>query len=92
MEKLTLFYLDTCPYCRNARRALDELYAEDPGLRDVPIDWINEDEQAALAETYDYYAVPSIFLGKEKLYEAHLFEPFEECKENIRRSLERARG
>lgn len=92
MEKLTVFYLETCPYCKNARRAFAELYAEDASLRDVPVEWINEAEQTALADTYDYYAVPSVFLGHEKLYEAHLFEPFEECKENIRRSLERARG
>ena len=25
MEKLTVFYLDDCPYCRNARKAFAEL-------------------------------------------------------------------
>ena len=28
MEKLTVFYLDGCPYCRNARKAFGELAAE----------------------------------------------------------------
>ena len=30
MEKLTVFYLDGCPYCRNARKAFAELAAETP--------------------------------------------------------------
>ncbi|MBR1672269.1 MAG: glutaredoxin, partial [Fretibacterium sp.] len=29
MKKVTFFYLENCPYCKQARKALDELKAGD---------------------------------------------------------------
>ena len=34
------------------------------------VEFIDESAQPELAERYDYYRVPSFFLGTEKLYEA----------------------
>ena len=31
-----------------------------------------------------------MFIGKEKLYEAHLGERYEECREHVRQTLEAA--
>ena len=68
--KLTAFILPRCPYCLQARELIEELRAERPELGSVEIDFIDESLEPELAERFDYYRVPSFFLGKEKLYEA----------------------
>ncbi len=68
--KLTAFILPGCPYCIQARELIAELREEQPACRAVEIEWIDESAQPALADRYDYYRVPSFFLGGEKLYEA----------------------
>lgn len=91
MKNLTIFYLEGCPYCRNARRALGELTAENADYGKVGIEWIEETRRPELAEQYDYYHVPAVFCGKDKLYEAHPSEGYAECRENMRAALEAAR-
>ena len=39
-KKLTILHLDNCPYCRKARRALDELCEENTAYRAVTVEWI----------------------------------------------------
>lgn len=68
--KLTAFILPRCPYCLQMRELVEELRAERPELAEIEIDLIDESAQPALADRYDYYRVPSFFLGGEKLYEA----------------------
>ena len=68
--KLTAFILPTCPYCRQARELIEELRGEHPDFGAVEIAFIDESRESALADRYDYYRVPSFFLGEEKLYEA----------------------
>ena len=68
--KLTAFILSSCPYCLQAGELIEELYAERPAFSDIEIDFIDEADEPELAERYDYYRVPSFFLGEEKLYEA----------------------
>ena len=89
MKKLTLFYLETCPYCINAKKALKELGEEKAAYAAAEIEWIEESRQPSLAESYDYYYVPTVFLDGEKLYEAHPGESFEACKDELRRCLDR---
>lgn len=68
MKDVLMFYLDDCGYCRNARLALDELFAETPAYRDLKITKIEESREPELADRYDYYAVPSFFVdGKSAL-------------------------
>ncbi len=90
MQKLTLFYLETCPYCHNARRALAELVKEDARYAQVPIDWVEESRQPELAGRYDYYYVPSVFAGEKKLYEAAPGESFAACKGHLKAALDTA--
>lgn len=87
MKPLTMFYLSDCGYCAKAFRALDELYTENPAYRNVPIEIIEESEHPEIAEQYDYYAVPSFFAGKEKLFEAHLFMSYEDIRDEVRNVL-----
>lgn len=90
MSELTLFYLEDCPYCHNARRALEQLRQEEPRYGEVPVTWIEESHTPELSRQYDYWYVPSVFLGKRRLYEAHPGESFEECREKLRAALETA--
>ena len=83
-------HLEDCGYCAKARKALEELYAENPGYREVPIRMIEESREPELADQYDYYAVPSFFDGKEKLFEAHLFMSYEDIRDEVRRVLDYA--
>ncbi|MBR0208402.1 MAG: glutaredoxin [Oscillospiraceae bacterium] len=68
--KLTAFILPRCPYCLQMRELVEELRAERDELAAVEIDFIDESAQPELADRYDYYRVPSFFLGGKKLYEA----------------------
>ena len=90
MKAITMFYLETCGYCDKARRALEELVAENPAYKEVPLTMIEESREPALADTYDYYAVPSFFDGKTKLFEAHLFMSYEEIRDEVKKVLDYA--
>lgn len=90
MKKITAFYLEGCPYCRQAREALKELISENENYSKISIDWVEENQQPEISEKFDYYYVPSMFIENKKIYEAHRGEKFEECKENIKRVLEAA--
>ncbi|MBR2208764.1 MAG: thioredoxin family protein [Synergistaceae bacterium] len=90
MKKITAFYLEGCPYCRQAREALKELMNKNENYSKVSLDWIEENQHPEISEKFDYYYVPSMFIENKKIYEAHRGESFDECKENIKRVLETA--
>ena len=89
MKEIKLFYLKSCPYCRNAKRAIDELIGENPAYADIQIDWIEESEQPEIAGARDYYSVPTIFWQGEKLYEAHFTHSYDVIKQNIRAAFDK---
>ncbi len=70
MEDLRFFYMQGCPYCASAKKALAE-FLEDPRYRDLVIEAVDEDARPDLTRGYDYYYVPTFYSGKDKLYEAH---------------------
>lgn len=92
MKNITLFYLEDCPYCHFAKRAFKELIGENPAYGEIQVDWVEESRQPKIAEQYDYYYVPTIFYGKEKLYEAHPSEKYGDCKANVRAALDMVLG
>lgn len=87
-NKLTIFYLENCPYCRNAIRAAKELETELPGFSPDLINWIEERQHADIADRYDYYRVPSIFLGDRKLYECSSSHDYDEIKRQLKNAVE----
>ena len=89
MKEIELFYLKSCPYCRNAKKAIDELTAEKPAYNDIQIHWIEESEQPQIAGERDYYSVPTIFWGGEKLYEAHFTHSYADIKSSIKTAFDR---
>ena len=88
MKDVKIFYFPTCPYCIKAKRAVEELKEENPVYRNIEINWVNEHKDVALAEQYDYYYVPTVFYGEEKLYEASPSHSYEDIRENIRRAFD----
>lgn len=90
MKEVLMFYLESCGYCDKARRALEELYAQNPAYRRIPLKRIEESEQPELADRYDYYAVPSFFVDGRKIFEARLFMSYEEIRDGVKAALDAA--
>lgn len=88
MKQIELFHLTHCPYCVDARKAIEELKAEHPSYREIGVRWIEETEEAELADSRDYYYVPTIFFGGKKLYEAKPGHSYSTIKENIQIAFE----
>jgi len=84
MKELTYFYLAGCPFCHAADRMIQELTAENPEYAKISIKKIEERENYALADQYDYYYVPCLWLGNQKLHEGAA------SKEKLRAVLEKA--
>ena len=89
MKSVKLFYLEDCPYCVFAKRALNELKSESSAYCNINIEWIEESKEPKTADRYDYYYVPTIFYGDKKLYEAHPSEKYDDCKANIKAALDK---
>jgi len=89
MAKVEIFHLTGCPYCRNARRAIEELSEEKPAYKGIDIDWIEEREHPEIADTRDYYNVPAIYWNGEKLYEAKPTHSYAVIKEAIAAAFDR---
>ena len=87
MMKLTLFVLEHCPFCRRARQYIQELKEEYPEFQSIEIEVIDEEKQKELADSYDYYYVPTFYLCKQKLHEAGINK--EEVKALFQKVLEK---
>ena len=88
MKEIEIFYLSSCPYCINARKAVAELCEENPAYASLKLDWIEESEQPEIAESRDYYSVPSVFFEGRKLYEAHFTHSYGVIKEKLRKAFD----
>ena len=69
MKKITMFVMETCPHCARALAWMDELYAENPAYKAIEIEKIDEEKYADIAAQYDYYYVPTYYVGEEKRHE-----------------------
>jgi glutaredoxin len=90
MKTITAFYLNGCPYCRNARAALKELIQENPIYETVPFEWYEETEHPEMVKGHSYYYVPSLFIETEKLYEAQPGQNYDTIKSYIKMALDQA--
>ena len=90
MKKITMFHIEDCRYCDFARKAIEELRAENPAYKEVEIEMINENEHPEIIENYDYWSVPSLFIDKAKIFEAALFMPYETVKDGVKSAFDRA--
>jgi thioredoxin 1 len=90
MKKVTFFYVQGCPYCAQARKARTELINENPEYGKVEFDEIDEGAHPEIADQYDYWATPAMFIDGQKIYESHLGEPYDSAKENVKKVLDTA--
>ena len=88
MKEIELFHLTHCPYCVNARKAIDELKEENPEYQEIAIRWIEESEETELANSRDYYYVPTLYYKGEKLYEASPAHSYAVIKKNIKKAFD----
>ena len=87
MKPVKLFYLKTCPFCKKALRYIEEAKAAHPELEAVEIEMIEESEEPAVADQYDYYYVPTFYVGGgEKVHEGGIYP--DEVEAVLRRALE----
>lgn len=69
MKPILMFYMETCPYCREARAWMREIVQEHPEYAKIPLEMVEERERPDVAEQYDYWYVPTYFVGGEKAHE-----------------------
>lgn len=68
MKHIKLFYLASCPFCKQAFSYIEEL-KEQEQYKDIEIDLIEESEEPEIADQYDYFRVPTFYIDDEKLSE-----------------------
>lgn len=94
MKTITFLYLEHCPYCRNARKAMEELKGENAAYVEVlaRMERIEESKEPEKAVPFgkDYYYVPTMFVDGQKFYEAKPGESYEDCKEKVKAALQAA--
>lgn len=69
MKKVLLFHFTGCPYCRAAEDWLAELQREYPELAAVQVQRINERVERTLADSYNYWYVPTFYVDGVKAHE-----------------------
>ena len=69
MKEVMMMMLPDCPYCHQADRLLAELAAEDARYGAVPIRRVDESVETALADSLDYYYVPTFYVDWVKRME-----------------------
>lgn len=84
MKKLTIFYQEHCPFCKRAFKFIDELKDENPEYCKIPIETIEETQQPEVADTFDYYYVPTFYIDDKKMHEGGI------KKEELREILDYA--
>ena len=86
MKDVMMMMLPDCPYCHQADRLLAELAAEDARYGAVPIRRVDESVETALADSLDYYYVPTFYVDGVKRMEGV------PSKEKVRAVLDAARA
>ncbi len=91
MNKLTFLYMQGCPYCVKAEKALAELQGEDEKYKAVETEWIDEERNPQLVANLDYYYVPTIYMDGRKLYEAHPSDDYGKIRSSVKAALDEAK-
>lgn len=71
MKEILIFKLKGCPHCKLALALQEELLAEHPEWREIPLRIVDEREEKAFADGYDYFYVPCYYVDGVKVHEGH---------------------
>ena len=69
MKKITMFTMESCPYCKQAHKWMRELFDLFPQYSEIPLLIIDEVKNPETAEKYDYYYVPTYYIEDTKVHE-----------------------
>ena len=68
MTDILMFMMSTCPYCKKAEKYMAELKKQ-PKYADLQIARVDENKEPEVADMYDYFYVPTYYIGGEKVFE-----------------------
>ena len=69
MKEIKFFMMETCPHCRKAIELMEDIFARHPEYKSIPLRKIDERKEPDYASKFDYYLVPTFFVGDDKLHE-----------------------
>ena len=69
MKEVKMFMFESCPHCKKAILLMEEICREHPEYKAVKVEKIDEKEQADYAAQFDYYYVPTFYVGGVKTHE-----------------------
>lgn len=69
MSTITLYHFEGCPACARAKAWINELRAEKPALKDVPVTLVDVHKTPDFKAPEPFYYVPTFFVDKKKVME-----------------------
>lgn len=69
MKDILYFHLSNCPHCKKANSLLEELIKENPAYGKLSIKSVEEKQNAAMADKFDYFYVPCFYVDGKKEHE-----------------------
>lgn len=73
MKKIVMFIQPMCPYCKKALRYIEDAKAAHPELSAIEIEIHDELKEPEFADSFDYYYVPTFYIGDKKIHEGGIF-------------------
>lgn len=80
MKEIKMFVMAACPHCRKALEMMEDIFSSHPEYKKIPLRKIDETVESDYASKFDYYYVPTFYVGDEKLHEG---VPSKEAIENV---------
>ena len=69
MKEVKMFMKASCPHCKKAFSLMEEICGEHPEYKAVSIKKIDETKEPDYAATFDYYYIPTFYVGDSKVHE-----------------------
>jgi thioredoxin 1 len=69
MKPVTMFVTSWCPYCKKALVMMQELQSENSAFANIEINVVDEELEPDKSKNFDYYYVPTYYIGTEKIHE-----------------------
>ena len=69
MKNILMFTMKTCPYCKSARKWMEEILSSDERYRAIELSIVDENEHPEISAKYDYTYVPTFYLDGKKVHD-----------------------
>jgi thioredoxin 1 len=86
MNKIVMFKLSYCGYCRRALQLIEQAMENHPEYKCIEIEYVDEEREQKRARQHDYYYVPTFYIGSEKIHEGPVTD--KDIDHILRRALE----